>query len=304
MRLRELLIEGPSAKSTIASIVADIGNPIESVYANLKNMAEKFYENKGNLKGFGLLSAGVGARWYNNFYFNRLQNELYDLARLAPKYSSELKEFLRGEDRDGELKLPKRFSMISRELPQILENMGRKIDSAELTRAALRWQRLKRDYENFLANLDNDENDEYDDKPKPVKSNISAQQNQQAQNIINTALKKLSPKIAGDIRNSIARSPNQLLALQQELERRGLDVNALGENASPGATASADIGAVVSPHLALGPDRTKKSYKGSPGKSGTKSPSVPKTVQAKNADGTAKNALDMNRNIFGSAIKR
>ena len=52
-------------------------------------------------------------------------------------------------------------------------------------------------------------------------------------------------------------------------------------------------------------DRGKKSYTGSPGKSGTKAPSVPKAVQAKNSDGTAKNALDMKGNIFGGgAVKR
>lgn len=79
------------------------------------------------------------------------------------------------------------------------------------------------------------------------------------------------------------------------------------ESATAGATSSANIGTVVSPHLAIGKDRGSKSYTGSPGKSGTKAPKVPKISQPKNADGTAKNALDMKgTNIFGggSAIKR
>jgi hypothetical protein len=79
------------------------------------------------------------------------------------------------------------------------------------------------------------------------------------------------------------------------------------ESATAGATSAANIGTVVSPHLAIGKDRGNKSYTGSPGKSGTKAPDVPKAVQAKNKDGTAKNALDMKgTNIFGggSAIKR
>lgn len=79
------------------------------------------------------------------------------------------------------------------------------------------------------------------------------------------------------------------------------------ESATAGATSSGNIATVVSPHLAIGKDREKKSYTGSPGKSGTKAPKVPKIVQAKNADGTAKNALDLKgSNIFGggSAIKR
>jgi len=80
----------------------------------------------------------------------------------------------------------------------------------------------------------------------------------------------------------------------------------LQETATAGATSSGNIATVVSPHIAIGKDRGNKSYTGSPGKSGTKAPKVPKVVQAKNSDGTAKNALDMGNNIFGdgSAIKR
>ena len=78
------------------------------------------------------------------------------------------------------------------------------------------------------------------------------------------------------------------------------------ESATAGATSAANIGTVVSPHLAIGKDRGNKSYTGSPGKSGTKAPAVPKISQKKNKDGTAVNALDMKGNIFGggSAIKR
>lgn len=80
----------------------------------------------------------------------------------------------------------------------------------------------------------------------------------------------------------------------------------LEESATAGATSSANIGTVVSPHLAIGKRRGNKSYTGSPGKSGTRAPKPPKIVQRKNKNGTAKNALDMGGNIFGggSAIKR
>lgn len=79
----------------------------------------------------------------------------------------------------------------------------------------------------------------------------------------------------------------------------------LGETATAGATSAGNIASVASPHIAIGKDRGKKSYTGTPGKSGTKAPSVPKTIQAKNPDGTAKNALDIKNNIFGGgAVKR
>jgi hypothetical protein len=67
-----------------------------------------------------------------------------------------------------------------------------------------------------------------------------------------------------------------------------------------GTTTSADMGVVVSPHLAIG--KPGKSYTGSPGKSGTKAPKPPKVKMQKPTD----NALNSDENIFGSgkAIKR
>ena len=80
------------------------------------------------------------------------------------------------------------------------------------------------------------------------------------------------------------------------------------EQATAGATSSGNIASVVSPHIAIGRDRFKKSYTGSPGRSGTKAPRLPKIVQPKNPDGSAKGAqtgkLD-NVSLFGGpAIKR
>jgi hypothetical protein len=72
-----------------------------------------------------------------------------------------------------------------------------------------------------------------------------------------------------------------------------------------GATSSANVGTVVSPHLAIGNSRGNKSYTGSPGKSGTKAPAPPKVNQKKKSDGTAVNGLDMKgTSIFGGPIKR
>ena len=72
------------------------------------------------------------------------------------------------------------------------------------------------------------------------------------------------------------------------------------ETASTGATSSGSIAAVVSPHVAIGPDRFKKSYTGSPGKSGTRAPRVPRAYTPKNANGTAKGAHELKgANLFG-----
>ena len=83
------------------------------------------------------------------------------------------------------------------------------------------------------------------------------------------------------------------------------DLIPLAEDPSAGTTNTNSIGTVVSPHIAIGKDRKNKSYSGSPGKSGTKAPAVPKAVQAKNSDGTAKNALDLkSTSVFGGPLKR
>jgi len=67
-------------------------------------------------------------------------------------------------------------------------------------------------------------------------------------------------------------------------------VRRVHEQATAGATSAGNIASVVSPHIAIGKDRFKKSYTGSPGKSGTKAPRLPKITQPKNPDGTVKGA--------------
>ena len=73
------------------------------------------------------------------------------------------------------------------------------------------------------------------------------------------------------------------------------------ETATAGATSAASIGTIPNPHISPGSARGKKSYIGSPGKSGTKAPPQPKPIKQKPTD----NALDMNTSIFGGkSIKR
>jgi hypothetical protein len=75
------------------------------------------------------------------------------------------------------------------------------------------------------------------------------------------------------------------------------------ETASAGATSSGSIASVVSPHIAIGPDRFKKSYTGTPGKSGKRAPRVPKAYMPKKADGTAKGAHELsNTSLFGGPL--
>ena len=64
----------------------------------------------------------------------------------------------------------------------------------------------------------------------------------------------------------------------------------ISETATAGATSAGNIASVANPQVAIGADRFKKSYTGTPGVSGTRSPRLPKITQPKNPDGTAKGA--------------
>ena len=77
------------------------------------------------------------------------------------------------------------------------------------------------------------------------------------------------------------------------------------EQATAGATSAGNIATVTSPHIAIGKDRFKKSYTGSPGKSGTKAPKLPKVVQKKKPSGVAYGAHELpNTSLFGGPLKR
>ena len=75
------------------------------------------------------------------------------------------------------------------------------------------------------------------------------------------------------------------------------------ETATAGATSAGNIATVVSPHVAIGKDRGNKSYIGSPGRSGTKAPKLPKIIQPKNPDGSAKGAHNLpGTSLFGGPL--
>jgi hypothetical protein len=77
------------------------------------------------------------------------------------------------------------------------------------------------------------------------------------------------------------------------------------EQATAGATAAGNIAAVVSPHVAIGPDRFKKSYTGTPGHSGKRAPRVPTAYTPKNPNGTVRGAHELaGTSLFGGPLVR
>ena len=217
--------ESISLNTTVRAIANDIGEPITSLYATLKKMAKQYYDNNGDLKRFGLVAAGVGSRWFQQYYVNKMQTDLYDLTRQSPTHAAELKQFLRGKMIKDNLVMPKSFSDLTKDLPEILARMGSKMGAEELKNNAKLWVHNKQDYEDFINKLvngkgDDDEQDTPATVDAPSKDALLGKQRNHAEEIVNDVLRKLSSSVAGDIRNAIARAPNKLQALQQELQRR------------------------------------------------------------------------------------
>jgi hypothetical protein len=86
----------------------------------------------------------------------------------------------------------------------------------------------------------------------------------------------------------------------------GTSLTSVAETATAGATSAGNIATVDAPHISPGSARGKRSYTGSPGRSGTKAPPQPKVKQPKTRAGTAVNALDMKTSLFGEGnfVKR
>jgi hypothetical protein len=214
--------ESTSLESTIKNIVTN-GESIAQLYEKLKTMAKRWVDNNGSLKGYHRNAAGQSAQWFNNFYWNKMQGDLYDLTKQASKYAPPLLAFLKDASEDRERHI--NFREISSSLPSILQQIGTRMGNKELSSFGANWNKRQQDYENYLAQIeaevDTDDDDGYEE-PKAPKDNTFSKQNVQADQIVNDILKNLPSKVAGDIRNAIARSPNKLQALQAELQKRGV----------------------------------------------------------------------------------
>lgn len=208
--------EGTSLKTTLATIKNDINEPVQQLYATLKQMAKQMYNNKGTLKGFQMVAGGAARRWYDTFYFNKLGKELHHLTQQSPQYSASLNKFLGT--------LPNNFSDISEKLPFILVDIGKKIKDDELVRISKAWIETREEYFDYLGELESTDGSDHDEIPKQktAKNPVHGQQSNRAEEIVASILRELPSKIAGDIRNKISRSPNKLQALQAELQKRGL----------------------------------------------------------------------------------
>jgi hypothetical protein len=243
-----MLDEGVSVNSSVKSIVAT-GDSIAKVYGDLKTMAEKWVYNNGSLKGFHRNAAGVGKRWYDTFYWGKMEGDLRTLLEKNPKAAGKLQDFFNiDKDERGHIS----FITIGKSLPKILYQVGERMDSKDLQRFSRSWFQRQKDYEDFLSRVETEVNDDEDDvpvQPREPKDNVVGRQNAAAEDMVNQILRSIDKKAAGEIRNAIAREPNKLQALQRELTKRNIKIGeSLDEDwrkklAAAGLAASIGLGA-------------------------------------------------------------
>jgi hypothetical protein len=224
MKINEIITESTSVETAIKSITST-GDSIAKVYSDLKTMAEKWVYNNGQLRGFHRNAAGVGKRWYDNFYWGKMEGDLRTLLEKNPKAASKLQDFFDIERDDrGHIS----FTTMSKSLPKILYQIGERMDSRDLQRFSRSWFQRQKDYEDFLGRVEAEINDEEDNdiptQSQQPKDNIVGRQNAAAEDMVNQILRSIDKKVAGEIRNAIAREPNKLQALQKELARRNIKI--------------------------------------------------------------------------------
>jgi 5'(3')-deoxyribonucleotidase len=142
---------------------------------------------------------------------------------------------------------------------------------------------------------------------------IKYQADEDSLQTIVTGLQRAKKILAGEEEHkpqnlkSLDRSNGNLIAKSGDSDEHPTSAADVKESATAGATSVGSIATVDNPSISPGKARGKKSYTGTPGRSGTKAPPQPKVMQPTNKDGTAKNGLDAKGSLFGGsgkAIKR
>jgi hypothetical protein len=217
------LDENVSEESAIRGIVST-GESIRKVFEDLKTMAKKWVEDQGELKGFPFIAGGRGKRWYDEFYWNRMETDLQTLVRKNPRATEPLRQFFGGErDAKGHIS----FIKLSRQLPKVLVTVGKNLKSEDLENFGRNWFINNQDFEQYLKRVEHEvysDNDQTSSDNKKPRDSAVGQQNAAANDLVSQVLNSLDRRVAGDIRNAIARDTNKIAALQRELAKRNIKI--------------------------------------------------------------------------------
>src|SRR5574343_515166 len=203
------LVEGPSLQSTVRSIVSDTGSSINMLYDAMQSAAQKLVDNRGDVRGIGIVLGGFMSRWMDRFYTNRLQSELHDLLKYYPRSTETLKRALIA----GMYK----YNDVTAIVPEALIRIGKAEKNGDLLKAGHHWVARHNEFKSFIEKLKSstEDSDSSVGKKDSSGSAIGGQMSA-AEKIVADILRKIPGKAAGEIRNAIARSSNKIVALQQE----------------------------------------------------------------------------------------
>lgn len=225
----EEITESISYDSTINAICSALGSPISEVYSGMEDYARKYFNEDFDpyadpikeAKKFKFVVNNYGSRWYQSFYHNKLQGEFYDLVKFKPRVTGELKLFLQEEDDS--------FRKIESRLPNILLKIAKALESKQLYHVAITWNNRIKKFAELADQLQKEaiehakelNRHRFGDEPSG-KSNITGQQSNQVEGIINGIFASLPKEVAAELRPIIARSDNKLQTLMRELSNRGI----------------------------------------------------------------------------------
>lgn len=130
---------------------------------------------------------------------------------------------LKGDRVPKGFKVSDNFAKVETLLPTVAGIVGKRLNDPSVAKAGEQLSNSMSTYYSHLERLfaGQDDSDDEIEQPKP-KENVLGKQNQAVEQAVNMTLERLPQSVRGDIRTAIARAPNKLLRLRDELQKRGI----------------------------------------------------------------------------------
>lgn len=236
MIFSEILNEdGISYETTLRSIISSLGSPTSNLYVQFKISAENYYASSYDPEGRDAwpgIKSMLSNRWKEDVWKDSLLGDLQNLCKFKSIQCQELKDYISALNAE-QYRENTKFKNLEANLPGILMRVAKRLKEKRLFEIAKKWRERIKEFEEYQENLKEKANEYTDDygrrtsslqpEPKP-RDDLSGKQASTAEDIVNNVLKQLPKKIAGEVRNAIARSPNKLMALQKELSDRNISI--------------------------------------------------------------------------------
>lgn len=234
MKLVDILIEGILTSDEAYRVLANKVHELIHFYSYLQDLAA----NAETDKKAKFLVASAKARWFSKNYLSTrgsigLQDMLKELQRDSLQSSKEIRAVtflpihsIRSVKEETGETASKNFATIEQLLPIILRQLANTVPAA--TDASRLASLFEKGRDSVLSRAPPPEEKQPKKREREWKAppredeKLHSQQMRQSEEMVNQILNNLPENIRGEIRNSIARSGNKLIALRQELTTRGI----------------------------------------------------------------------------------